>query len=453
MEEKKEILKTREIFAYACITAVTLGSTLVSSFISGYWTDVVGISAAVVGVIMLFARIFDGVSDIIMGLIIDKTHTKYGKAKPWLLIGAVGMIVCSTLIYNTPDISMGGKIAYAAILYCVIYAVFGTMTGVAAPTLINLMTTDTNTRFKMGSWYFSMMFFVSMVLGFGLNVITALGGGQSGYFKFALFCNIIAALILVFCWFNITERHGQEVIEKKEKTSVKEFFATILSNKYFLLVTAMYFMTNISSGVVGGSMYYYVMYVLKNPTAFGVLAVASYGACIVGTFIAPMLSKKVGVTKLVIISNFITAAAYILMLVKPTNLMYITGLMAIGSFANGPACSVLAPYNAMAADYGEYTTGVARPAVYSAGTSVGTKLGVGLGGVLFSFVLAAVGYNGLAETQSSLALTGISVAYLLVPAIVMLINNALTIPFFKLEKQYDSISEELKQRHSREKLK
>lgn len=451
MNEKRQALKTREVLAYACTNIVTMGTILISSFISGYWTDIVGIAAATVGMIMLVARIFDGVSDIIMGVIIDKTHTKYGKAKPWFLIGAAGLMVCSTLIFSTPDISMGGKIAYAAVMYCMVTAVFATMTSVAAPTLVNLMTTDTNERFKLGSWFFSMMFLVSMILGFGLNVILALGGGQAGYFKFALICNGIAAVTMIFCWFNIKERHGQEVIEKKEKISVKDFLATIFSNKYFLLVTGMYFITNIANGFSGGAMYYYVMYVLENPTAFGVLSMAGYGACIIGTLIAPSIGRRVGVTKLVLIGNFITIVCYLAMLANPSNLTYITVLLCIGSFTNGPACSVLSPYNAMAADYGEYKTGVARPAVYSAGTSVGTKLGMGIGGVMFSFILAAIGYNGMAEVQSSATITGITLSYYIVPTVMMVINTLLTVPFIKFEREYEGIRTELETRHAKAK--
>lgn len=449
MNEKMQRLKTREILAYAFINIAVMGTSLVGSYISGYWTDVVGMTAAVVGVIMLITRIFDGITDVIMGIIIDRTHTKYGKAKPWLLIGAVGLMICSTLIFYTPDISMGGKILYAGIMYFMVTAVFATMTSVSAPTLVNLITTDTNDRFRLGSWYFSVLFLVMMILGFALNLVLALGGGQAGYFKVALLCNGIAAVTMVFCWFNIKERHGQEKAAKTEKLSFKEVLVTIFGNKYFLLVTAMYLVTNISSGVVGGSLYYYVMYVLKNPTAFGILSMASYGACIAGTLVAPVLGKKFGVTRLVIIGNIVTAAADLAAMMNPSNLVYVVVLTAVGSFANGPACAVLSPYNAMSADYGEYKTGVARPAVYSAGTSVGTKLGAGLGGVLIAFILTKVGYNGAAEVQSAMATTGIAVATLVVPAVSMLINNLLTIPFLKFEKEYDGIREELEKRHSK----
>ncbi len=448
MNGKKEVLKTKEIFAYACTTAVTMGTILIASFVSGYWTDVVGISMGAVGVILLVTNIFDGLSDLVMGVIVDKTHTRHGKAKPWLFIGSIGVIITSTLIFITPDIPMTGKIIYASVMYFLAGAVFATMTNVATPTLVNLMTTDTDERFKLGSWLFSMMFFVYMVLGFGLNVIMALGGGQKGYFKFALLCNIVAAILMIFCWFNIKERHGQEVTEKSEKVDIKEFFATIFSNKYFFLVMGMYFLTNIANGASGGAQYYYVMYVLKNPTAFGILSITSYGACIIGTLIAPAIGKKVGVTKLVIISNFVTALTYILAFFRPTDLVYVVVLGTIGSFANGPACAVLSPYNAMAADYGEYKSGVARPAIYSAGTSVGTKLGMGFGGMLFSFILTATGYDGFANVQNSATLTSISVVYFLVFAVIMLLNNLMTAPFLKLEKEYGDITAELKSRHA-----
>lgn len=443
-------LLNREVLGYSLINVATIGLTVCNSFLQGFWTDVVGISAATVAVILLVARIFDGVSDIFMGAIIDKTHTKNGKAKPWVLIGCVGLILASTFIYYVPtSLPMTGKVIYSTIMYFLVYVLFGTMVNVASPTLVNLITTDTEDRFKLGSWYFSMMFIVGLALSFGLNLVTAFGGGSHGYLMMSLICNVVAVLGLLFSWFTVKERNGQEVLEKQEKVSVKDFLATIFDNKYFLLVTGIYFLNNISAGVIAGSTYYYVAYILKDFGFFAVLNIASYLPCIVGTFIGPKLAEKFGVCRIVVVGNIITAIAYLAILLHPANVPFITVCISIGSFANGPACAVLAPFNAMAADYGEYKHGVARPAVYSAGTSVGTKIGVGVGGMLFSIVLAATGFDGLAEIQSAIVNTGIIVSYVVTPAAAMLLFDLLVLPFFKLEKEYPRISEELMKRHAK----
>lgn len=443
-------LRNREVLGYSLINVAAIGMTVCSSFLQGFWTDVVGISAATVAVILLAARIFDGVSDIFMGAIIDKTHTKNGKAKPWVLIGSIGLILSSTLVFYVPTgLPMTGKVIYSAVMYFLVFAIFGTMVNVASPTLVNLITTDTEDRFKLGSWFFSMMFIVGLALSFGLNIVTAFGGGAHGYLMMALICNSVAIISLIFAWLSIKERNGQEVLEKQEKVSVKEFLATIFDNKYFLLVTGIYFLNNISAGVIAGSTYYYVAYILNDFGFFAILNIASYLPCIVGTFLGPKLAEKFGVCRVVVVGNIITAIAYLAILLNPTNVPFITACIAIGSFANGPACAVLAPFNAMAADYGEYKHGVARPAVYSAGTSVGTKLGVGVGGMLFSVVLAVTGFDGLADIQPAIANTGIIVSYVVTPAVAMLLFDLLVLPFFKLEKEYPMINEELKKRHAK----
>lgn len=135
---------------------------------------------------------------------------------------------------------------------------------------------------------------------------------------------------------------------------------------------------------------------------------------------SPKLAEKFGVCRIVVAGNINTAIAYLAILLHPANVKFITVCISIGSFANGPACAVLAPFNAMAADYGEYKHGVARPAVYSAGTSVGTKIGVGVGGMLFSIVLAATEFDGLAEIQPAIVNTGIIVSYVVTPAAAVL---------------------------------
>lgn len=441
-------LKAREVFGYSIITVATCGTILLSSFISGYWTDVVGFSAGTVAAILMFSRVFDGFSDLIMGAIIDKTHTRFGKAKPWLVIGCIGLIFSTTIIFATPNISMIGKIIFAAIAYNLACSVFATMTGVAAPTLINLMTTDTNDRFKLGSRYFTIMFLVTTILGFGLDAVYAFGGGQQGYLKFAILCNIVAAIALVYTSCTVKERNEQKVEQKVERVKVKEFIATIFGNKYFLLVALIYFTTNIMAGAVGGSTFYYVIYILKNPTAFGILTAVSYGSLMAGTFVAPWLGNKIGVTKLVIIGNIIAAIVNTLIILRPADIVWTSVFMGLSCFANGPASAVLAPYNAMAADYGEYTTGVARPAVYSAGTSVGTKLGAGVGGAMAAMLLQFAGYNGALEVQTALVNNVIIFTYVLIPTIIYIAVAVLVIPFKKLENDNEMISAELARRHS-----
>lgn len=444
---KEKRLSNREVLAYALTSAAGLGGILVTSFISGYWTDYVGISIAVVGTIMLLCRVIDGISDLIMGVIIDKTHTKYGKAKPWLMIGAVGNMICSSLIFKTPDFSMTGKIIYGTVLYILVFAVFGTMSGVASPTLVNLITTDEHDRFKLGSWAFSALFIVEMLVGFGLNVAVALG--NDGFFKLSLIANGISAIILVFCWFNIKERHGQEEL-RREKVTLKEFFVTLFNNKYFLLVTIVYLLTNISAGVAMGATFYYVIYILKNPAAFGLLSVVSYVPCIISTALGPIYSKKFGILKLVIVCNIFTIIPGTLCIVAPDKMLYVMVMTAIASFFNGPMCAILSPLNAMAADYGEYKNGIARPAVYSSGTSVGTKIGMGIGTAIAAFILAVVGFDGMAEVQNGTVNVAIVLVYFGIPELMLAIETFLLVPFKKLFGEYDEITVELKKRHGEE---
>ena len=452
MSDLNKKLTTRSFLAYAMIPVAGMGSTICASFLSGYWTDVVGISAAVVGIIMLVSRLLDGVSDILMGAIIDKTNTRQGKAKPWVIVGSIGITVVSILLFTTPNLSSSGKIIYGAVLYVLLYAVFGTMCGVASPALVNLMTTDTTERFKLSAWKFASMFIVMLGMSFGLTIITGFGGGQAGYTKFILLCSVVAIAGTIFCFVNIKEHQGQTVVEKKEKVSLLEFLKTIFGNKYFLLTMGIYFSVNFANGAFAGCMYYYVMYVMKNPTAFAVLNIATYVPCILASIVGPQIGQKIGVTKMVIICNVLMIIAIALIIFNPTNLVYVGILFALSGLFNGPACAVLDLYNAMAVDYGAYTTGVARPAVYSAGTSVGIKIGTGLGGAVFSFVLAAIGFNGLADVQTPAVENGIVISFIAAYVIAYVLYTLLVIPFAKLEKEYPAMSEELQKRREKQTL-
>ena len=439
MKKIKNEVGAFETFAYGICPLAAVGTTICSSYLSTFWTNVVGIPIAVVGVILLGARIFDGITDVVVGELIDKTNTRFGKAKPWLLAGQIGVLLSTLLLFLVPQMSMQGRTVYSTVFYILNVCIFGTMASVAAPTLVNLMTMNPQKRYQLGSMNFVVMFGVSMVASFLINLVEPLGGGQKGWINIVLLCSVIAVICIMICWNGIHERTGQKIEKKKDKIEAVEVVKAIVGNKYYIYVTGMYFFTNVSSGVVAAVTVYYALYILHSTAAFTVLMVASYLPCMAGTALAPWLSKRFGISRLVVGGNIITAAAYLAMLIAPENLMMLTVFTAIGSFANGPACAVLSPYCAMAADYGEYKTGVSRPGIYSGAASMGTKIGMGIGGAVAAGILAAAGFDGMAEVQTGAALTAIIFCYVVTPAAVMVINTFLCIPFFRLEKEHEKI--------------
>ena len=137
-------IKTWNRIAYgAGDMAVNITWAALGMFIIYFYTDVALIPAAAVGTLMLFGRIFDGVTDVIVGALVDKTDTRWGKARPWVLFGAIPFAACSTLLFAVPDTSISGKLIYAYVTYLLMTIAF---TAVCIPygTINALMTRDVN---------------------------------------------------------------------------------------------------------------------------------------------------------------------------------------------------------------------------------------------------------------------------------------------------------------------
>ena len=177
---KHEKLSKKEIISYGLVSpAVNIGALICGSFLSMYFTDIAGIPVAAVGMIFLVARIFDGISDIVMGILIDKTHSKIGKAKPWILIGGLFSGAACALLFNVPKIGTTGMIIYGTVLYFLFTGIFNTMTGVGASTSVALITNNSNERTALGASFQTVQSIVSLIISVcALPLVTVFGGGK-----------------------------------------------------------------------------------------------------------------------------------------------------------------------------------------------------------------------------------------------------------------------------------
>lgn len=212
-----------------------------STFPVFFYTDVAGIAAGVIGTIMLFSRVLDDVSDVVMGVVLDKTRSRHGKARPWLLWLAIPFAIAGVLLFTVPD---GGsditKIIYVIVTYNVALLIY---TAVEIPhgTLGALMTYDQHQRSilnvaKMIGAYVAIIAISNVTIPF----VDALGGGQSGWIYVFVVYGIIAAAVY-FITFRSTVERTDPLSSKQDddsRPSVKEGLTSLLRNKYWAIVTA-----------------------------------------------------------------------------------------------------------------------------------------------------------------------------------------------------------------------
>ena len=279
MSSKKVIQKLSfgEKFSYGlgdCGANVIVA--MCSTFLTAYYTDTVGIAAAAVGTMMLLTRIFDGITDLIMGAIVDKTHTKWGKARPWILWTAPFMAIALVLVFNVPGgMSSGNKLLYAYLTYifqnCIVY----TANNLPYNALLSRMTLDVQDRGSAASMRFVMTQLTTLVI----NAVTAGLLATVGWLWLSIVYGIVAMIMFIISFMGTREHIGEELdgMVKVENVPLSKALPALLKNKYFYLQSLMFVFLYVQVVSTGSMTYYFCNIVLGN---IGVLTLTSVATTI-----------------------------------------------------------------------------------------------------------------------------------------------------------------------------
>lgn len=419
--------------------------TTIGSFLTLYYTDNVGISAAVIGTIMLLSRLVDGFSDLGMGVIIDRTHTRLGKARPWILWSAVPMGVGLVFLFSVPDsFSSGAKIAYAAISYTIMAAVIYTTSNLAYNTLLSLEAPDPKDRVTMSS----MRFFCTMSVVLIINYNTMKLVNKFGWTGMAIIFGIIAIVLLLITFFFTKERNFVDVQEKKEekeKVSVIHSFKILFKNKYFVLITLIFIINYTALGINNGIRIYFARDVLGNAALMGTLTLCFILPKMIGNLLYPQISKMLGKWKSLVIGYVLEMFGVGMMMVMPASLPgTITGLVLLG-IGGIPHTAGLFAMVADIVDYGEWKTGVRIDGLTYSATSFGMKVGSGFGAAVVGWGLAWGHYNGVLASQTTETVNAIKMLFTAVPFVLFAVGLIILL-FANIDKIYPQISKDLAER-------
>jgi GPH family glycoside/pentoside/hexuronide:cation symporter len=436
----------REQLAYS---AIEIGAnpiyTIVLSFLTFFYTDVLGINAGIVGTIILVSKIFDGISDIWAGNIIDHTHRKNGSARPWVLWSAIPMAVSYVFLFAVPNVNIVGKIVYIFVSYNFAMTLAFTFSQCAINSLPIFMSNDTKSRSSTYAIRLIVAGLVQAALSFVfLNIINALGGNQSAWIILAAILGTVSFLASLVTYFG-TREYVAAAKDASGNVPLKKAIHALLHNKYWfmvlciILITVLHQVATLTIGV------YYAKYIMLNETLAGNLILFHHGGGAVGMLIMPFLLQK-GVSK----RNATLFGGIVMTAGSLISVLFGAGTTLIISLAmRGCGFGIISStYFGMLADtveYGEWKTGIRTQAVTACIGGVGQKLGSGLGTAAFGFALASFGYNGLAAVQPEAAITAIRVMFNVVP-LFLYIGVIVLMLFYKLDKEYPKIQEELQER-------
>lgn len=411
MEEKK-YLNLFNKFGYGTGDfAANMVYGLISNFVMLYLTNTVGMNAAVIGTLILVSKLLDGVTDIFFGNLIDRTRSKMGKARPWMLWSYVGNAIALVAVFTIPS-GMGESVKYAYffIAYTMLNAIFYTANNISYSALTSLITKNPNERVQMGTFRFIGSTLATVVVSnYTLVLVEKFGGGAIGWKWTAVVFAVIGIAVNTFSVLSVKELpedelnkgRGQEKAQS-EKIGLFDTLKTLLSNKYFDMLTLLYLLFYMMMGISMGAAIYYFIYNCGDANWFGKMATASSVGSVAGLIVAPWLVQKFkGIRTLNLGAfslNFVIRIVFLILALnfRASVLVWLFALVSL------TMCTLGGTFNALVSEASDYTfikTGKRLDGSMYSCTSFGMKVGGGLGSAISGWLLAASHFDSTALVQ------------------------------------------------------
>ncbi len=466
MNEKKYLKWYHKVAYGSGDLASNCGYALISSFVMLYLTNAVGLNSAVIGTLMMVSKLLDGVSDIFFGGLMDRTKSKMGQARPWMLYGQIGVSACLFLVFSIPSMSQNMQYAYFFVFYTAFNAVFYTANSIAYAALAAKITKNGQERVQLGSIRFIFATFTTLIISYNaMGLVETFGGGAKGWRTVALIFALVALAVNTFCVLMVKEvpdedmtsgaaqkaddtakLDGTEKTDENGKTAsgsaagTKVSFGTslklLLKNPYYIIILCLYLVNYIYSGITQGSAIYFMTYYMGDPALLGTFSLFQLVPVMIILTLTPMLVKKFGsMWKMNLYARVITLLMGVVFLVGALNRNLPVMLFAtfVRNMAGGPLTGTLNALVAETSDYTWRTQGVRIDGVMFSCSSIGVKLGGGIGSAVVGWLLALGGFNGTAEVQTAGAINMIFFMYVVLP-LAMGVLMAILVYLLKVEK-------------------
>ncbi|MCI9360676.1 MAG: MFS transporter [Hungatella sp.] len=399
-----------------------------SSFVMIYLTNTIGLSAGIVGTLIAVSKLFDGFTDIFFGSMIDKTHSKLGKARPWMLYGYIGCAVTLAAIFAVPT-SWGTMAQYVwfFIAYTLLNGVFYTANNIAYSVLTSLVTKNSKERVQMGSYRFIFAFSTSLLIqSITIGFVAICGDGAEGWRIVAVVYAVIGLIINTVSVFSVKELSeeelGRETEAKQEEETygLVDAFKLLVANKFYLMICGVYILQQLYGAMINVGIYY-MTYVLKNENLYGVFSWAVNIPLIIALIFTPALvGRWKGMYKLnlrgyiiaVIGRAFVVIAGY--MGSVPLMLLF----TAVAALGQGPWQGDMNAVIASCSEYTFLTKGRRVDGTMYSCTSLGVKLGGGLGTAVAGWLLELGRFDGKLAVQPQSCIDMLHVMYLWIPLVI-----------------------------------
>ncbi|MBJ9238236.1 glycoside-pentoside-hexuronide (GPH):cation symporter [Citrobacter braakii] len=410
--------------------------SVLALYLTWFYTDVYGLDPAIVGTLFLVIRVFDAFSDPVMGAICDRTRTRWGKFRPWLLWMAVPFGLGAVLMFTTPDLSMNGKIIYAWITYLVMSLIY-TAINIPYCSVAGVITLNPKERMGCLSWRFFLNGLATLIVSSSILPLTDwLGDGSraSGFQLTMMIMGGAATLMFLFCFFSIKER----VVSIKTNETLRKDLKDIIKNDQWLLMITITFLNVFPAFIRGAVTIYYATYVMQASVGFITFFMALGVACnMLGSVIAKPLTDRFDKIKLFRIINIILGIlSFALWFVDPHSLTPLLALFIVINILHliqsGP---ILWAMMSDVDDYGDWKLGKRLTGISFAGNLFMLKMGLAVAGAIVAWILSYTGYIANKPQQNTQALQGIIMMFSLLPMVSYFLS-AWIVRYFKLNDTF-----------------
>lgn len=430
--------------------------SLVAGFLMYYYNTVLGISATIVGVLFMAARVFDAFNDPIMGVIIDKTRSPIGKFRPWLLVGTATNAVVLYFMFSIPAHLSGNQLLLYASMAYLLWGITYTMMDIPYWSMIPSLTAPGKDRENLSviarsaaGFGFALPVALTMVL------VPLLGGGDErlGFSRFSLIIAVIFVIGIVIMCLNVKEK----VPATEKSPRVKDLFKALIQNDQALVVVVAIVMFNSSLYLTNQLALYFFRFDMGNAALFGIFGTVGGGAQIIAMLFIPLLRKKLSSKALFVAGISTTIFGYALLFimgtVNITNMVFLSIAAVIIFVGFGIATVLTTVFLANTVDYGEWKNGQRTESVVFSLQTFVVKLASA-----FSVLIAGVGLDVIkldvnAVVQTASTLLGLRFLMVVVPMVGLAISILFFTKFYKLsDAKLTTITEELSVRRAKENL-
>lgn len=435
-------------------TANNLAFSLAVSFLPLYLTDVALISPATVSLIYLVMRFVDAFTDVAMGSLIDRTNTRFGKFRPWILFGSVPLLILVIANFAMPGSLHGTSwaVLWAAVAYFLMGSLAYTAVNIPYGSLAAVMTDVPPARARLALFRSlgtaAMQVLLALVISPSIEAYQGDPAGlQSALLKTIIPLGLVSLALYIFLFAKAREN----VPRPTARVTLRSGLKSITGNRALQVLSAASLLYLVGYFGSQGVLAYYARDVLGDANQLVVIMALFTGMILVVGWVLPYFSRVIGRPRLFQLGALVGVAGAILLALAPADAPWIAYIgAALFGVANGSVNTLMWNMEADTVEYGEWVTGVRSEGTTYAVFSFVRKMAQAFAGSLGLWIIGWFGYSGATEVQSETTQTGIRIATGAVPAVIMLLGLLVILAYPMSDKKHEEISEELRSRKAQE---